>query len=234
MAISRKKTAPTNYTYDWLNQEVGQGQTRYEELFPRMARILKSVLTKASHEEIEDAIQEYVAYAISKDSLAPHITQGNEVLISNLVDFCARHYFWKTQSRGTQILDRLYNGVRSHAEQSKASRYKLEGGIASRAARMSTKALVDLDNCKVADDVASFEKELISQSMKGRILTAFTRIYDGKGQLHYDVFMAEATQELGSQQERADKLGVTLRQYRELIAQNNETIQHFGKEFFGL
>ena len=133
-----------------------------------------------------------------------------------------------------QILDRLYNGVRSHAEQSKASRYKLEGGIASRAARMSTKALVDIENCKVADDVASFEKELISQSMKGRILTAFTRIYDGKGQLHYDVFMAEATQELGSQQERADKLGVTLRQYRELIAQNNETIQHFGKEFFGL
>ena len=227
--VSKNGQTLTNASSVWVDNA-------FETLFPQMTKILMRVMPRISFEEAEDAVQEYLGYVCERDSLAVELAKGKEIYISNLVSFCRKHYGWTTQHRGTQIADRIYNNVKSHAEQSKDVRYKTENGVANSVARIGTKSFVDVGDCHVADELAisEFEQHLKSEGFQQRLLQAFTRLYDDKGELHYKVFMEEAYKWEDSQQERADKLGVTLRQYRELNTQNNETIKFYGKEFFGL
>lgn len=230
-----KKHISVNRTAEWLNDEVN-GKTRFEDLWPQMVKILLRAMPKMRFDEAEDAVQEYLGYASKKDSFAVELEKGNEIYVSNLVDFCRQHFRWTSQPRGTQIIDRIYNNVKSHAEQSKDVRYKTENGIANTMAKVNSQAWVDLDDCKSSDEdaLAEFEQPLKSEALQTRLFTAFRRLYDDKGEIHYKVFMEEAYQWEETQQQRADKLGVTLRQYRELNTQNNETIKYYGREFFGL
>lgn len=226
--ISKKTQSEKTKTNQWFLTENAQGQTRYETLFNTVPAILARK-TRIDIQEAENAFQDFVEKTCRKDYFAHYINEGKEISTATIVDFSKGYLMYGWQHRGTQLHDRAVYGCRSYVE--------LEAQKRGETLTPIKKGLNDevLEHKPSSSaDLKAFDKPFDSEHLQKRVNLLLTRHFKDKAPLYFKLFLEEANNPDDLQQVKADRIGISLRTYREYKGNMDKIFKEYGKEFFDL
>lgn len=226
--ISKKTQSEKTKTSEWFMTEDNQGQTRYENLFNVVPAILARK-TRIDIQEAENAFQDFVEKTVRKDYFAHYIEEGKEISTSTIVDFARGYLMYGWQHRGTQLHDRAVYGCRSYVE----LEAQKKGETLTPIKKGLTEEVLE-HKPSGSSDLQAFDLPFQTEYLQRRVNLIFTRHFKDRAPTYFKVFMEEAHNPDELQQNKADRIGISLRLYREYKSNIDKILNEYGKEFFNL